>query len=181
MSTVKLNLGCGFRHKPGYINVDKHDNCEPDVVHDLNAFPYPWPDDSVDEIVMFHVLEHLIDWWGSLDECARILKPGASIEIRVPDASNDGALSCRDHNHVFSPASFSGIIGGPLRATNAEAMLADNTIPLHMVGFYRVPEPRYWWMSRWPFKWLLTFCADHLRNFIWEQQFVFVKIGDRNE
>ena len=181
LSQVKLNLGCGFTKRIGWINVDKYDNCEPDVVHDLNVFPYPWDDNSVDAIEMFHVLEHLEDWWGALGECARILRPGGSIEIRVPDASSDDALCCRDHNHVFSPTSFSGIRGMVVRRTNAEAMLSDNALPLNMVGFYRVPQPQYWWMSRWPFKWLLKFCANHLRNFIWEQQFIFEKIGDKNE
>lgn len=178
---VRLNLGCGFDHKPGAVNVDKHDNCNPDVVHDLNAFPYPWDDNSVDGIEMFHVLEHLIDWWGALDECARILKPGATLEIKVPDPSNDDALCCRDHRHTFSINSFSGLCDATLRPTNAEAMLPDNTLPLKLVAIYRVPFKRYWWMTRWPFKWLLLFCTLHLRNFIYEQQFTFKKVGDYDD
>ena len=54
---LRLNLGCGEDHKPGYINVDKYGN--PDVLHDLEEFPWPWDDESVEEILMKHILEHL--------------------------------------------------------------------------------------------------------------------------
>jgi hypothetical protein len=57
MTTLKLNLGSGQNPRLGYINVDKYGT--PDVKHDLEAFPWPWPDDSVSEVVLCHVLEHL--------------------------------------------------------------------------------------------------------------------------
>src|SRR6516162_1537826 len=57
MAGLKLNLGCGDKRIPGYINVDKFSN--PDLKHDLETFPWPWPDDSVSEILLIHVLEHL--------------------------------------------------------------------------------------------------------------------------
>ncbi len=80
---VCLNLGCGFVHKPGFINVDLFDCCRPDVRWDLNKFPYPWDDNSVDNIEMWHVLEHLEDWWTVFLECTRILKMGGTLDIRV--------------------------------------------------------------------------------------------------
>jgi predicted SAM-dependent methyltransferase len=57
MTGLKLNLGCGENKYAAYVNVDKHGN--PDLVHDLETFPWPWPNDSVSEIVLCHVLEHL--------------------------------------------------------------------------------------------------------------------------
>ena len=175
---VFLNLGCGFSKHPQCINVDKYDICDPDIVHDLNVFPYPWDDDSVDGIIMFHTLEHLDDWWGAFCECARILKVGGQLEIRVPDESSSSALTYRDHNHVFMVHSFHGIKDRSGWGTNAWAHIEDETVPLEMVSYQRVPFPRYMWMRHWPFLWLLNFCAEHLRNFIHEQRFLFTKIGD---
>ena len=37
-----LNLGCGYSKEPGMTNVDAFDVCEPDVVWNLNNFPWPW-------------------------------------------------------------------------------------------------------------------------------------------
>ena len=173
---VLLNLGCGFKKKLGFVNVDAFDNCEPDVVHDLNAFPYPWADESVDGIEMFHVLEHLDDWWSVILECSRILKPGGYLDVRVPDESSTSAGTYRDHNHIFSTVSFHGIQARSGYGTNAWAMLEDNKVPLVMEGYHKVPFKQYNWMTRWGFRWLLVFCAKHLRNFIWEQRFYFRRV-----
>ena len=172
-----MNLGCGFKKKIGFINVDAFDICEPDVVHDLNVFPYPWEDNSIDHIEMFHTLEHLDDWWGSLGECARILKVGGRLDIRVPDESSSSAGTYRDHNHIFSRHSFHGMFERRGWAANAWAATEDETVPLAMVDYRQVPFKQYNWMTYFPFGWLLVFCAKHLRNFIWEQHFYFKKVG----
>jgi len=165
----------------GWVNVDKYENCDPEVIHDLDVFPYPWDDNSVDGILMTHVLEHLDDWWGAFCECARILKLGGKLDIHVPDESSRTALTYRDHKHVFSTLSFHGIRGQTGWGTNAWAETEDETVPLEMIGWKQVPHGRYMWMMCWPFKWSLEFCCNHLRNFIWEQAFTFKKVGDRNE
>ena len=78
---MKLNLGCGPDIRPGYINVDGSYNLllKPSaeiVVHDLNQFPWPFPDNCADEILMWHVLEHLPDTFKVVTEVKRILKKG---------------------------------------------------------------------------------------------------------
>ena len=57
LSNLKLNLGCGNNKYDGFLNVDKFG--EPDINWDLEKFPWPWEDNSVDEIRIIHVLEHL--------------------------------------------------------------------------------------------------------------------------
>jgi hypothetical protein len=56
---MRLNLGCGFNKREGFVNVDIGGHCAPDRVHDLEQVPWPWDDSSVGEIFMSHVLDHL--------------------------------------------------------------------------------------------------------------------------
>ena len=83
----RLNLGCGKFKKEGYINVDYNKDVDPDVIHDLNVFPYPFNDDEFDLIEADHVLEHLDDPFRVMKEIHRIAKHGASVIIRVPHFS----------------------------------------------------------------------------------------------
>ena len=59
----------------------------PDVVHDLNKFPYPFSDNEFDRIEADHVLEHLEDPFRAMQELHRISKNNAIIFIRVPHFS----------------------------------------------------------------------------------------------
>ena len=56
---MRLNLGCGYNKREGFVNVDSSPHCAPDLIHDLEEFPWPWADSSIDEILMVYVLEHL--------------------------------------------------------------------------------------------------------------------------
>lgn len=97
---LKLNLGCGTNKVQGYVNVDRAHG--PDVVHDLESFPWPWPDSSVDEIRAHHILEHLgatpDKFIGVMKEMYRVCKPGAIVDIVVPHPRHDDFLN--DPTHV---------------------------------------------------------------------------------
>ncbi len=86
MNGLRLNLGCGMTRLDGYVNVDRFG--EPDVRHDLEVVPWPWPDDSVSEILLSHVLEHLghnpIVYLEIMKEMYRVCQDGATIRIAVP-------------------------------------------------------------------------------------------------
>ena len=43
----------------GLVTLDFNSDHNPDVVHDLNVFPYPFDDNSADEIHAYEVVEHL--------------------------------------------------------------------------------------------------------------------------
>ena len=84
---IKLNLGCGYNKLEDYINVDQDAKCSPDIIADLEAV-LPFEDSSVDEIIMYHVLEHLgqstkvyLSVWR---EFYRVLKNKGVIKITVP-------------------------------------------------------------------------------------------------
>jgi len=77
-----LNLGCGELAKKGWINLDIDKAPNVDVVWDLNKRPYPFEDNSIDEIYSSCVLEHLKNLGIFAEECFRILKPGGKIRIK---------------------------------------------------------------------------------------------------
>jgi hypothetical protein len=99
---MKLNLGCGFKKLPGYVNVDLSSVCEPDQVFDLENTPWPWENDSVEEIMLDNVLEHLGQtsqaYLAIIKELYRICQAGAKISIKVPHHRHDSAVS--DPTHV---------------------------------------------------------------------------------
>lgn len=83
---VKLNVGCGSRPMPGYVNTDVVARAGVDRIcpcWDLKE----WADRSVDEIQCHQVIEHLFpkDWPPTLDEFWRVLRPGGKLIISTPD------------------------------------------------------------------------------------------------
>lgn len=95
----KLNIGCGQRKKNGFINVDNDPRMEPEILHDLNTLPYPFPENYFDHIEADHVLEHLAHPIDVMKELHRILKPEGTLEIRVPHFSR--AFTHPDHWRGF--------------------------------------------------------------------------------
>lgn len=104
---IVLNLGCGSVRIPGAIGVDrvKIDNYV-DVVHDLDNIPYPFKSETVDEIHMYHVLEHLHDPIKKMEELYRLLKPEGIIYLRVPHFSSMGSFTDITHVRPFGYQSF---------------------------------------------------------------------------
>lgn len=102
----KLNLGCGTDMKKGYVNLDFLDISGVDVKHDLNKFPYPFKENTFDEIYTSHVLEHLENFEKVMGELKRISKAGAKIKIRVPHFSCGVSYRDPTHKRLFSYFTF---------------------------------------------------------------------------
>ncbi len=99
---MKLNLGCGKDTKEEYLNIDIKEYRGVDMLYDLNDIPYPFDDNSVDEIRAIDILEHLDDPIAQLEEWWRICKPGARIKIQVPHYRNMDAYTDLTHKHFFT-------------------------------------------------------------------------------
>ena len=99
---MRLNLGCGYNKREGFVNVDSSPHCAPDLIHDLEEFPWPWADSSIDEILMVHVLAHLAAtkevYFSVFRELYRICRHDARITIVVPHPRHDDFL--HDATHV---------------------------------------------------------------------------------
>jgi hypothetical protein len=104
---VKLNLGSGQNPEPGYINVDKYEAFSPDIIWDLEEFPWPFETSSAQEIILRHVLEHLgattACFLGIMKELYRISAPGARTMIYVPHPRSDGYWGDPTHVRPITP------------------------------------------------------------------------------
>ncbi len=96
---TQLNIGSGEFKKPGFINVDSLSHLQPDIVHDLETFPYPFTDNSMTAIEADHVLEHLRSPFKVMKELHRILQPSGKLTIRVPHFSR--GFTHADHKCAF--------------------------------------------------------------------------------
>lgn len=98
---VKLNLGTGHRPKDGFYSVDLVEMDGIDVVADLNDGLPDLPDNSVDEIMTQHTLEHVQNFMPLMRELHRVVRPGGKITITVPHFSNVFGFSDPTHVRFF--------------------------------------------------------------------------------
>ena len=133
MNGLKLNLGCGERKFRGYINVDKYGS--PDIKHDLESFPWPWETNSVSDIVLIHVLEHLGKdveiYFGIFKEMYRICNHGAKIKIIVPHYRHQFFYEDPTHVRVVTPLSLQ-LFSQKLNKLWIEQGVANSPLGLHL-------------------------------------------------
>jgi predicted SAM-dependent methyltransferase len=81
-----LNLGCGERFHPDWINIDLTSGRSGVIAHDL-AKGIPFSSDSADAVYLAAVFEHIRrnDAANFLREIYRVLKPGGIVRVGVPD------------------------------------------------------------------------------------------------
>jgi len=115
---IRLNLGCGFNHLKGYINIDSNPKTNPDRVMYIPDDLKKFEKDTIDEILMSAVVEHLdCDLVSLIVELKRILKPNGRLKILVPNcfywknrikflfgSFKAGAGYHYDHRWIFKPS-----------------------------------------------------------------------------
>lgn len=122
---VKLDLGCGQNIREGFEGVDLYAKEAKHKV-DLFSFPWPWADNSVDEINSSHFIEHIpmtyvckthgheaVPCLGNpdlffafFDECWRILKPNGKMHIVCPAVRSERAFQDPTHRRFIAQATF---------------------------------------------------------------------------
>lgn len=107
-----LHLGAGNKYRIEAVNVDLVASTKPDVVHNLDASPWPLPDSHFREVWAYDVIEHLTDVVKAMEEIHRVSKDGAIVKITVPHFSCGNAFTDPTHKHYFSSASFNYFTGG---------------------------------------------------------------------
>ena len=104
------NLGSGARPLAGAVNLDISDRVGADVVHDLNRMPWPFADDTFDEVHAYDVIEHLHDVVRSLEEIHRIAAMAPSCTSTVPHFSSANTFTDVTHRHAFGWHSFDPVL-----------------------------------------------------------------------
>lgn len=106
---VKINLGCGFKKVPGYINIDNRQECKPDRLlniakNGLKGFD----DNSVDEVRAYDFLEHVPpdNVFFVMDEIWRVLKPDGRFEHFTPSTDGRGAFQDPTHRSWWNKNSW---------------------------------------------------------------------------
>lgn len=97
-----LDIGCGSAKTPGAVGLDISADTDADIVHDLDAFPYPIEDASFDQILLQDVVEHVREPIRVFEELHRIARAGARIQLRTPHFSSVLAYGDPTHRHYFS-------------------------------------------------------------------------------
>jgi SAM-dependent methyltransferase len=103
-TVLKLDLACGQNKKEGFVGVDIGGNA--DIIHNLNRYPWPFDNDSVEEINCSHFIEHVDDLIRFMDECWRVMKPGAKMNVVAPYYSSIRAMQDPTHKHFISEMTF---------------------------------------------------------------------------
>ena len=91
--------------------LDQNEDHHPDVVHDLEELPYPFPDDTFDEVHAYEILEHIGQqgdfrtFFAQFSEIWRILKPGGFLAATCPSYRSMWAWGDPSHRRVITSGS----------------------------------------------------------------------------
>jgi len=102
----KLEIGCGDNKREGFTGMDIVPLVGIDIVHDMNEVPWPFEDNTFEEIVLDDVLEHSNNFLGVLKELYRVGNNGCIVKISVPHFSSDNMYTDPTHTTFFSSRSF---------------------------------------------------------------------------
>lgn len=111
-SATRVNLGCGNDRMDGFLNVDVVPGIKPDLVHDLNRFPYPFRESQFEHVIAKDVIEHLEDMPAFMREVWRVLKPGGLLTMTTPHFSNRNSYTDPTHRRHLGFGSFDYFVAG---------------------------------------------------------------------
>lgn len=120
----RLNLGCGFDIRAGYVNFDSRSLPRIDVAAPVNPFypTLPFADEEFDEIIAYHVLEHVANKSAIIEEIWRVARNNAVIRIKLPD---------RRHSDAFLD---------PTHLSYWEVDTIDYFLPGHHLSYYSLAK-----------------------------------------
>jgi hypothetical protein len=104
---MKLNIGAGDKRYEGFTNCDHNNLFNPEYVFDLEKDKWPFEDNSVDEVIAYHILEHMGEgYFHCLKELYRVCKNNALIDIKVPHYKNEHQFYDPTHRRPITQVGF---------------------------------------------------------------------------
>jgi len=161
-----LDVGCGIHKQPGAIGIDRNPASRADVLCDLDRFPYPFADNTFNRLLAIHVIEHVADVIGTMEEFHRLVRPGGTVRIETPhytDFSSFCDPTHRSHLNSFSFRYFGEDHGGFGYYTKAK--FREISIRVKLLSFWR-------WLG-------FEFLVNHFPRYrrFWEHYLCYVVRG----
>jgi SAM-dependent methyltransferase len=177
VSEQRLHLGCGHEILSGWVNHDIAPLPGVDIVHDLDQYPWPFEDESFDQVRLYHVLEHLAEPMRAIEELHRITKPGGLVEVRVPYWNSQDWASDPTHKSRFNEYTFDFF--DPSRRHG-------RTRPYYSKAKFSIRSQVSWIKPVWLYmpvrnavgRRLLSALARHLGGVIWVVEWELVALKD---
>jgi SAM-dependent methyltransferase len=101
-----LDVGCGINKLAGAIGIDRNPDSRADVLCDLDVFPYPFKDNSFDRVYAAHVIEHVADVMGTMEEFYRLTRSGGTISLATPHYTDFSSFCDPTHRWHLNSYSF---------------------------------------------------------------------------
>lgn len=106
---ILLDIGCGgAKQDASFVGMDKRALPGVDIVHDVEVFPWPLKDNSVNLAVCSHLLEHIKPWLtiDFFNEIWRVMQPDGKLVIACPYGISSGWQQDPTHCNVVIEATF---------------------------------------------------------------------------
>lgn len=107
-SGIRLDIGCGTNRQPNWVGIDLRPLPNVDIVHDLQVFPWPIPDNIVILALCSHLWEHIEpkNRMTFMDEIWRVMKVDGQLMLSAPYYTSFGAFQDPTHYPCPNEATF---------------------------------------------------------------------------
>jgi len=141
---MKLHLGCGPRHIPGFVHIDVQPAPHVDIVGPIEKLPMD--DNSVSLIYASHVLEHFSrnEYESTLHEWFRVLEPDGILRLAVPDFAACAAIYYENGLADGLSGLVGLIIGGQRNEHDYHKMIFDESFLRSILLTIGFREVRLW-------------------------------------
>jgi SAM-dependent methyltransferase len=101
-----LDVGCGVRKAPGAVGIDRNPASAADVLCELDHIPYPFASGAFDRIEATHVIEHVSNVIGTMEEFHRLVRPGGRVHVVTPHYTDFSSFCDPTHRWHLNSFSF---------------------------------------------------------------------------